>query len=193
MGVFLACPTRGEVTGQVAEALFVLAKRLDTEPRFVFGHLSAGETRTRIVKEFLDTDNEVLLMVDDDVLPSNRVPELLDRLDQWPVLAAAVPIWDLSWPAPAFAALRNNGGWKPVEPTHRGERIVECDAVGTGCIAIRRDVLEAVPDGFNSIREDIAFCEAAKEAGFKVGCDFRVQCDHLARVSLLRVLTTYRS
>lgn len=192
MTVFLAVPTREAVVGQVAEELFKLGDRLDTVPRFVTGKLSAGETRSRIVAEFLASDADVLLMVDDDVMPSNRVPELVGRVEEWPVLAAAVPVFHDSWPKPAFAAFRSTpNGYAPKEPAHRGERVVECDAVGTGCIRIARAVLERIPDGFQSVSEDLAFCEAARAEGFRVGCDFWVVCDHLARVSLLRAMTAH--
>lgn len=64
------------------------------------------------------------------------------------------------------------------------DTLIEADALGTGCMLIKREVLEAVgypwfkchdksPGG-----EDFYFCERAKEAGFSVWGDFSVQCHH---------------
>lgn len=64
------------------------------------------------------------------------------------------------------------------------DTLVEADALGTGCMLIKREVLEAVgypwfkchegtPGG-----EDFYFCERAKEHGYGVWGDFSVQCNH---------------
>jgi len=69
--------------------------------------------------------------------------------------------------------------------------IVEADFVGAGCLLIHRRVLEKVKypwfdwrvdrkdlKGNKRCSEDFAFCESAREAGFKIYVDTSIQCDH---------------
>lgn len=66
--------------------------------------------------------------------------------------------------------------------------IVEVDAIGCGCLLIRRDVLERIkPPWFKfflNYGEDIYFCEKAKSHGLLIFVDIRVHVDHLRLVSL---------
>jgi SAM-dependent methyltransferase len=61
--------------------------------------------------------------------------------------------------------------------------LMEVDAVATGCIAIHRSVLEAMPKPIFEYRyggnsEDLVFCKEAKEHGFPIYCDFSTICGH---------------
>ena len=64
------------------------------------------------------------------------------------------------------------------------DTLVEADAMATGCLLIKRDVLEAV--GYPWFRnhehsaggEDFFFCERARALGFPIYADFSVQCTH---------------
>ncbi len=65
--------------------------------------------------------------------------------------------------------------------------LIECDAVGFGCVLIERRVFETIEypwfeaDPETGGAEDFDFCEKAKRAGFQVFADMTVQCDHEAR------------
>lgn len=66
----------------------------------------------------------------------------------------------------------------------------EVEAIGTGCLLIKRHVFEKVkvpwfeyqwngdPDG-KMITEDLVFCEKAKKLGFKIYCDGTIKCGHV--------------
>lgn len=64
------------------------------------------------------------------------------------------------------------------------DALIRADALGTGCMLIKRDVLEAI--GYPWFKchemsgggEDFFFCDRAKEAGFEVWGDFSVQAHH---------------
>lgn len=71
--------------------------------------------------------------------------------------------------------------------------VVEADAVGAGCLLIRRDVLEAVYAAHSESYypwfkmspgtkggEDFEFCRRAAELGYRTWVDFGVQCNHRA-------------
>ncbi len=64
-----------------------------------------------------------------------------------------------------------------------GKELRQVDGIGTGCMLIRRRVLEKVPPPWFSYSEggseDLFFCRRAIEAGFKVHVDLGVICGHL--------------
>ena len=69
--------------------------------------------------------------------------------------------------------------------------LVECDALGAGCILIRMEVFQKLAKPCFEYRlstsgiketfltEDIVFCERARKAGFKIFCDTSIRCGHL--------------
>lgn len=70
--------------------------------------------------------------------------------------------------------------------------LLECDAVGAGCLLIKKGVFEnlagkvKVVEGVSqffvttpTVGEDIFFCELAMKGGFKVYCDTSVKCGHI--------------
>lgn len=67
------------------------------------------------------------------------------------------------------------------------DSLQRCDALATGCMLIKREVLEKVRDPWFEFwpgsfgGEDFRFCEAATSAGFEVWADFGVQCAHEMR------------
>lgn len=66
----------------------------------------------------------------------------------------------------------------------------EVEAIGTGCLLVRREVFEklgkpwfeyhsSTDDDCHMVTEDLVFCEKAKEAGYQVWCDGTIQCGHV--------------
>lgn len=66
-------------------------------------------------------------------------------------------------------------------PAEKG--IWEIDECGTGCLLIKREVLEAIPlprfTGMGDVGTDISFCRRARKAGFPIYVDLRVQLGHI--------------
>jgi len=89
-----------------------------------------------------------------------------------------------------------DGRYKMPPPEERnGVRAV--DSIATGCMMIKREVLEKIKapfnlilteGGFNDLGDDYAFCKRAKVAGFKVHADWDMLCDHIKQVSLMTVV-----
>lgn len=72
-----------------------------------------------------------------------------------------------------------------------------CDVLGTGCMAIRRDVLEDWPedrfpifsaisreDGSEIVTEDVYFCWQAKQQGIQPLLDTGLCCGHIGNVTI---------
>ena len=72
--------------------------------------------------------------------------------------------------------------------------LVEVDAVGFGCVLVRRRVVEALSDPWfefghwasNQMQEDVYFCYKAKQAGFRVFMDCGLVVGHITPVVIKR-------
>jgi hypothetical protein len=141
------------------------------------GNLSSAMTRNQIVRKFLATDHDLLVMVDDDVVPPPHLLDFLDPPEGYGMVGVPYPLWQ-SKPGLFLCAFKNPGdglhlsndwknGWNDV------------DAIGTGCVAIPRAVLEDLgPNPFRfdntpgreTVSEDFIFCEDLLAKGYKIGC-----------------------
>ena len=153
----------------------------------------ASHNRNQIVKDFLATDADYLLMIDADIVPT-RNPLDLAALDL-DVVAAPCPQWnsgDIYW----VVMDKVPGGYRAAPPERRNG-LREADAVGTGCILIARRGLEGVKapfmrrwdeDGLAVLGHDFFFCEKAREAGFKVWAHWDYPCDHFKEGGVIQTL-----
>lgn len=73
---------------------------------------------------------------------------------------------------------------------------MEYDAGGTGCILIKRKVLEGMDapfssklnkDGTRKVGGDIWFCDRVKRKGFKIWAHWGYACSHLKEIDLINV------
>ena len=72
---------------------------------------------------------------------------------------------------------RDKDGIYSVDDHLNKSGLQECDATGTGCIIIKREVIEKVKkpfeniydkDGIKTLGLDLSFCQKAKELGYRV-------------------------
>lgn len=74
-------------------------------------------------------------------------------------------------------------GFPSILNVPREKALWEIDECGTGCMMIRRDVLEAIPyprfKGMGAVGTDLSFCRRVREAGFDIFADLRIQLGHL--------------
>jgi hypothetical protein len=77
-----------------------------------------------------------------------------------------------------------------------GDKLFEADRAGTGCILIKRRVLEKIKkpfetdfndDGIRRRGEDIYFSDKCKEVGFKIWGHWDYVCSHYKKVDLLNI------
>lgn len=158
------------------------------------GAASVAYNRNLIVQFFLNTDAEVLVMVDDDVVPPiGFLDALLPVPDGFGIVGVPYPIGDPKSGVPMLCVYEMNDELG-IRAADLKEGLNECDAVATGCVAIPRSVLEEF--GPNCFRfdanpaevmhgEDILFCRDLREKGYKVGYTTAVGfCDHIRVTSL---------
>ncbi len=159
-------------------------------PSHTVGH-PIMSNRNAIAKRFLQTDCEWLLMLDDDVIPLNNPCEMVYADKDVIGMPAKVrqPGRILNWVV-YMKTQDGTRGYMPVDLEHQDPHadLLKCDIIGTGCILIRRKVIEAIKAPFNDIftedgirlyGTDFAFCQRATEAGFEVWACRNRWCEHI--------------
>ena len=143
----------------------------------------ASSTRNRIVQQFLASQCDVLMMLDDDQWPAFNPFGYID-LDKdilgfpYPSLRINDPVNIIPW----FPAPMSDAGLQRV------------NYVGGGMMIIARRVLESIrapfadvydADGIFTEGEDLSFCRRAVEAGFEIWCDMSAPLAHVKPAEML--------
>lgn len=155
-----------------------------------------SSNRNKIVKRFLQTDNDYLMMCDNDVVPLFNPAEFVFADKDIIGFPAKVRQGDrqLNWVA--YIRRQDRHEYAPVDFTKVDQEIelLSVDVVGTGCILIHRIVLENIKapfhihfdeDGILTMGTDFAFCERAKDAGFEIFTTPRRVCEHFKELGML--------
>lgn len=169
------------------------------DPGLTYSHPICSN-RSLITKRFLETDCTHLLMIDCDVVPIHNPAELVFANQDIVGSPARVRRgkgdgYVVDW----VAYTKVDKGYLPIpmETIDAKIDLLEVDVVGTGCIMVKRKVLETLkPIGwiikFDEIGNcvsgtDFAFCERAKEAGFHVYTTPNRLCEHFKELGMLEL------
>ena len=199
MKPFLACPTRGQIQWATVTRLEEIKALYPDSPPILYqpGNLSVAQTRNRVVEHFMVSDCDVLVMVDDDVVPSPHwLTEILPSVGEYGMIALPHPMPD---PADRSQLRLTVFDWTDEAWSFRTQLeqgLHECDAVATGCVAVHREVLEElgenpfhIGDEAGGPSDDYWFCRAVHEAGFRIGYFFDGwYADHHSVTSLAPLL-----
>jgi len=149
--------------------------------------------RNKIVQRFLASKEfDYLLMIDDDVVPT---PNILDLLDFDKDIITPVMFTRHGTKVYSLVMDRTKDGKYKNRRLSGKEGLVEADASGTGCMFIKREVLEHPDlkfpfknlydaDGVKTTGLDFNFCTRAKKAGFKVWVHTDYVASHYILVDL---------
>jgi len=160
--------------------------------------------RNNIVKRFLKTDCDFLMMQDDDIIPWHNPAEMV-WMDKDVVGSPAKVRQDsqqMNWVA--FVEDKARNGYFAIDmasaPTNAD--LVPVDIVGTGLICIKRKVIEAINEAYPGVGAftvendedgvckwgtDFAFCRRARALGFDVYTTPHRICEHMKEVGLLEM------
>jgi len=162
--------------------------------------------RNRIARRFLDfrPKQDYLLMIDDDVLPLDNPAELVFADKDVIGMPAKVRSRGriINWVA--YMEHPDHEGYIPVDFEAVDDTIdlLAVDIIGTGCILIKREVIEKLFEGtgwdapfsieLNDIGDskfgtDFAFCRRAKKAGFKIYTTPQRLCEHVKEIGLMDI------
>ena len=148
------------------------------------------QNRNKIVKRFLETDADFLLMFDDDVVPLYNSAEavVMDK-DVLGFPTRRRTGQRLEWVVYAkHPTFENKYSAIDLDKVNTDADLLKVDAVGTGAILIKRKVLETVKapfqdlfdeDGIRTLGQDLNFCKKAIEAGFEVFAAPKMLCEHI--------------
>ena len=134
-----------------------------------------AQNRNMIVQNFLSRPQyDYLIMIDSDNVPPLNLLNLVDY--QKDIVGVLYCGFQKGMIIPFVMKAGKDGLYKVMDLNDK-KGLVECDAIGTGVIVIKREVLEKVrhpfrneydADGIKLMGLDFNFCKRAKEQGFKV-------------------------
>lgn len=193
--VMIAIPTDGLIHHKVLGTLcnILLNKKIEVTT-YISQMRGIGEHRNVIVKDFLKTDFDYLLMIDADNPPPENVLDLVE-LDL-PVIGLPTPI-NMSYRQGIPEFCWNVFGEDDLPRKFNGSGLEEVPMVGSGVMLIRRDVLEKIEHPFTTVRNeddlrvvgtDTAFCKKCKDNGFKIYTHWDYQCSHFKDMNLLSLI-----
>lgn len=149
-------------------------------------------SRNKLCKRALEHGCEWIFFVDDD---NGLRPDTLLRLlaHDKPIVSGLYLNRNQPFHPIAFSHRTEDGLYVPIDLLALpGEGLLQVQAVGAGCLLIRREVLEAIGDNWFQhgrvddwdASEDIIFCEQARAAGFEVFVDLGMPVGHMAPVAI---------
>jgi len=157
-----------------------------------------ANNRNRIVKDFLNSDQDYLIMIDDDNPPVQNIFELLKY--EKDVISVPTPGRDDNGVHIHTYMFGKNHSKDNIDfvqvPPEKRKGLVKIDAAGTCCIIIKREVLEKVKKPFEDLydeegilitNDDLAFCLKCKDAGFEIWTHYDYVCSHYKTVDLLQM------
>ena len=201
--VMICIPNLGTIRPELVQRLLFWAKTSSCRVHIYMpsGMLPLDNARSHCLNKFLELSNhpdDRLWFIDEDIIPP---PEGLDILlkhnvDIVGLLCFMLKPDDRGFLPPVPVALRYNEEKKYIV-YFNGKGLTEVDALGGGCIMVKRKVFEAIggrcyeffyyPDGTLNLVGDFDFCQKAQKTGFKIYVDFDVLCGHIKDVDLLSI------
>lgn len=156
--------------------------------------------RNKMVKNFLeDEDNDWLLMIDNDVVPPKDIIKMVEHGK--PVVSATVTIKKGAVPQPII--LKEHGDqYRQVNVAeyleNESDGLIPVDGVGTGCLLIRRDVLENMSppwfkflyndeDGSLQLGEDFYFSRRLAQEDVPMFVSTDHVCSHFKKTDLTEI------
>lgn len=174
------------------------------------------KARNAIAMEALEKDFDYLLFVDDDNPIPPETLELFLEDDKDIVVAPILgrnPTAEGKFPLCAFYERKEQGVrlYHPIEDFKDEGPLHKIDAGGTGCMLIKKEVLEKLFKKFKNeifaftetifdkkvnidgkeyekrtMSEDVEFCERARDMGFEVWLDERIRPLHITRYNTVQ-------
>jgi hypothetical protein len=157
-----------------------------------------SNNRNKIVKKFLAGDWDILFMLDDDNPPLKNPFDLIE-FDK-DVIGGIYPGRDdmgIHFHAYMFSPNFPNKIEFIQCPVDKREGLQQIDALATGCMFVKRRVLEVVKSPFSDMfdedgilitNDDMAFSIRCKKAGFEVWTHWDHLCSHYKTMDLLQML-----
>jgi len=148
-------------------------------------------SRDHLVREALKDNVDYVFFLDTDVLPPHDV---LVHLLGWQLPIVSAVYWSKARLPCAYKLKEDGRHVESISPSSLAQqRMMEVDAVGTGCLLIDARIFKKIPSPWfkwdmlpwtskeevPGHSEDINFCLKAKEYGYPTFLDAAMRCKHL--------------
>jgi len=200
--IYVAILNQGTVSSGLETQMYIWMK--DLGAKYIYSYFPTkysnrpiSNNRNQIVKDFLRTDCDYLMMLDDDTCPLKNPLELIEHDKD--VIGAIYPgrtnegiifhIYKFGEEYPKKLVFKQYDNSEI-----RG--LTKIDAIGTGCVIIKRNVLEKIKrpfedlfdeDGILVTNDDMHFCHKCRQNGFEVWTHGDYMCSHYKTVDLLQM------
>jgi hypothetical protein len=203
--VYVALPSNGTVCDFQNYLLREVTERYRDEVELTFPaqlcqRIFHDSARNGCVEEFLETDCEILWMIDSDIVPPKHVLDLVSMHgDKWQCAGAPYPIF-MAQPGESQRQVTITA-YKSIDPdpVTKKPRLAPCavpdsgmefvDGLATGCLFIKREIFEKLERPFFEFKydpitrmpiegEDIGFCLKMFKLGVKFFTDYSMVCKH---------------
>lgn len=194
--VFIAIPN---FSGYVHHELIIRliewshSEQIKATIRF-YPHLAPlDNARNWAVKDFLESYNDYLLFIDDDIIPpSNALLELL-RADKDIIAPLCFTVKrddnGFLFPMPVAHRYNDNHEYRP----YIGHGIEETDVITGGMFLVKREVYEKIErpfyftyhkNGLVEYSEDFVFSQQCQKLGYKLFTHYDLLCKHLKNIDV---------
>lgn len=189
--VLLAIPTLGTIHYRLLQHI-VRACKNDYVELYVSCMVGNEANRNAITRYFLEGDYTHLLMIDSDQEPTGDILGLLKHDKDVITMPSIINMNGLLW----NVYDRGDSGYTVNARSKRGSGIEKVYAVGTGCILIKRRVLELIENPFVPLRDkddrrlvtqDICFSIRCQDKGFDIWTDWEHPLRHYKEIDLLSI------
>lgn len=210
--IYMGIPSTGDRSDTQCYALRAIEDRYKDYVELVYSRVCATRmfhdyARNDFVKEFLESDCDILWFLDSDVSPPDHVLDLVVMHgDKWQAAGACYPIFMVppggTDPCVLFTAYKGivddgqNKGIALTTVPRSGTEFV--DGLATGCLFLKRSVFEQLQEPYFEFKydtksrkmtegEDLGFCLKLAKLGIKFFTDYSMICKHYKRVCLLDI------
>src|SRR3990167_10580536 len=173
--IYLAVLNQGEIRTDLSQIINLI---IQNDSYRIYLTYPAGKpitnNRNTIVQKFLASECDYLMMIDSDIIPPPNILNLADfNVD---IITPLMFVKQKGVLIPLFLKRNKDGMYDAADYLGR-TGLQEVDATGTGCIIIKREVLEKVKhpfenvydeDGIKTLGNDFYFCQKARKLGYKV-------------------------
>lgn len=173
--IYLAILNQGEINENLSKVINIMLEQDAYKIHLSYSSIKPiSNNRNTIVQKFLAIpDCDYLMMIDSDIVPPPNIMRLID-FDK-DIITPFMFTRQKGELLPLFLK-RDKDGIYSIDDYLNKTGLQEIDATGTGCIIIKREVLEKVDkpfenrydkDGIKVLGLDLSFCQKAKELGYR--------------------------
>lgn len=175
--VYIAIYTTGWVRKELTLSLIKWLRKTEHSVYIDFIEEKPNEhARNLTVKRFLESDNDYLLQIDNDVLPKKNPLELIDY--QKDIISCPVFIYQHKITLNIYKYNESKEYLIPIDyEKNKYSGLIEIDATGTGVLLCTRKVLEQIEKPFErlynykgiaELGQDLYFSDKVKKMNFKI-------------------------